>query len=672
MHARIGIVVFWSLLLCLEPAQARRIAPSVEDDVARHGEARVLVILESGASAADAPSARRATVGRAQAGVLERLAGAQFHLAHRFSGVAGIAGTVTTAGLETLRQTPGVAAVLPDQEMVGGLGASVPHIHADRVQDVYGFDGTGVTVAVIDSGFDSDHPMLVGVLVGEQCYCSRNGGCCPDGSTAQSGAGSAEDDNGHGTGVSGVIAKNHTASPSRGVAPGAKIVAIKVLDHLALSGIESDTIAALDWIAANRPDVRVVNLSLGTVAHYPGYCDADNPLMAAAIDNLVAQGVTVFAISHNFSHADGISSPACIQNAVAVGGVDGNDVVPSFSNSGAALDLLGPAVNITTTYREGSLEALSGTSFASPHAAGTAALLLDAYPWLTPAELETSLERSGVPVTDARNGLVRPRVDAEAALLDVTCGNGMLDYDEGCDDGNRDSGDGCDANCTPTGCGNAIVTAGEECDAGGANGADDCCSATCALVDLDGDAVCDRDDRCPHVSSASVPVFLSGLKRVVFRYGSGGPGLGEDLLKVVRAEFRTEANIDLDSTDTLRLTITNLRSGGEIFSALLPPSAKWRQPSPTKKRWTYLDRDEPTASGLRRVTVGQVGTSLPTTYRLVASGRDASLSTADVPLVAATDDVLVRLEIENASGGLCYAGQLADCRNNSSRRDTCR
>ena len=87
------------------------------------------------------------------------------------------------------------------------------------------------------------------------------------------------------------------------------------------------------------------------------------------------------------------------------------------------------------------------------------------------------------------------------------CGNGILEPHEQCDDGNLINGDGCDSNCTSTGCGNGIVTAGEQCDAGTANGTDLCCSVTCDLVDTDGDAVCDRDDVCPTVPD---PAQLNG------------------------------------------------------------------------------------------------------------------------------------------------------------------
>jgi cysteine-rich repeat protein len=87
--------------------------------------------------------------------------------------------------------------------------------------------------------------------------------------------------------------------------------------------------------------------------------------------------------------------------------------------------------------------------------------------------------------------------------LEGVCGDGIKAPFEGCDDGNLTNGDGCDSNCTPTGCGNGIVTAGEQCDDGAANGSDLCCSSSCQLVDADADGVCDRDDNCPSIPNTS-------------------------------------------------------------------------------------------------------------------------------------------------------------------------
>ena len=235
----------------------------------------------------------------------------------------------------------------------------------------------------------------------------------------QSGAGAAEDDHGHGTHVTGIITSDGNVA-SRGVAPGASIVSVKVLDSNNQFCCSSDVVAGLDWILANRPDVKVVNMSLLTFATYTGDCDgADAGTMAFAdsIDQLVANGVSVFAASGNSSLANAMGAPACVANAISVGAVNDFDQVAFFSNGSATLDILAPGVGIVSTALGGGTTALSGTSMAAPHGAGTAALLLDAFPGLTPASLLATLEATGRPVTDPQNGFTDPRIDAEAAFL---------------------------------------------------------------------------------------------------------------------------------------------------------------------------------------------------------------------------------------------------------------
>ena len=196
-------------------------------------------------------------------------------------------------------------------------------------------------------------------------------------------------------------------------------------------------VSGLDWIAVNRPDVRVVNMSLGTFQRFAGNCDSANAgtvALASAVAALRARGVTVFASSLNDAQPASMTAPACLSGVIAVGAVYDSalgpitypnicadqvtaaDRVTCFSNGGSELDLLAPGALIASTGRGGGVSTFAGTSQASPHAAGAAALLLQRDATLTPDAIESTLETTGVPITDARNGRTTPRIDLAAAL----------------------------------------------------------------------------------------------------------------------------------------------------------------------------------------------------------------------------------------------------------------
>jgi hypothetical protein len=289
------------------------------------------------------------------------------------------------------------------------------------LQQIDGLSGADVTVAVLDSGISLFHRDLADALIAEQCFCSGGGGCCPGGGATRSGAGAARDDNSHGTHVTGILAGRGIVA-SVGVAPGAQIVAIKVLDQDNQFCCSSDVVAGLDWIIANRPGVRVVNMSLGTYATYAGECDAETAFamaFAEAIDTLTENGVAVFAASGNTYDSGLMKAPGCVANAISIGAVDKNRNVASFSGGCLALDLLAPGVDISAARLAGGAWALSGTSMATPHAAGAAALLLEAQPWLSSKSLLRALAETGELVRDPRNGLDHPLIDAELALLSL-------------------------------------------------------------------------------------------------------------------------------------------------------------------------------------------------------------------------------------------------------------
>src|SRR5258706_11134125 len=198
--------------------------------------------------------------------------------------------------------------------------------YLDTVQ-AQGLTGQGTTVAILDTGIDETHPDLAPQLVGEACFCSGGGGCCPGGGATKTGTGSAQDDNGHGTNVAGIVAGAGKIAP-RGGAPSAQLVAVKVLDSQGNFCCSSDILAGFDWILSHRQDVKVVNASLGTFQLFPSDCDSDPAATpwATAINTFRTNGVLVFASSGNNGSSTSMTLPACVKNATSVGAVwDAND-----------------------------------------------------------------------------------------------------------------------------------------------------------------------------------------------------------------------------------------------------------------------------------------------------------------------------------------------------------
>jgi subtilisin family serine protease len=420
--------LLYFMLASAAPAQsASKLGPEIRQRIEATGEAEVFVTLAVPAVAAagrDLAARRRAVVEAGDA-VLAALSPRHVRVHRRFTYASAFTATVTDQGLEQLLANPAVVSVDPPRYGSAALAQSVPQIRADAVHR-RGDRGAGVTVAVLDTGTDPTHPDLAGRIIEQQCFCSDH--CCPDGTTEQSGPGSAISGNVHGVHVTGIIVSKGVVAPT-GVAPDANVVAVKVLDDSA-KGSLSDWIAALDWIAVDRPEVQAINMSMESEARYAGYCDnADGYTKAFAqvLEALRARGTLTFVASGNYALYDGMAAPACVSSAVAVGAVTKHDTVAAYSNADYALDLLAPGGTLSvsgTPYPEaikstglgGSTALLYGTSMATPHATGTAALLLSLDPTLSADALEGLLESTGVPTLDQRNNLTFPRINALAAM----------------------------------------------------------------------------------------------------------------------------------------------------------------------------------------------------------------------------------------------------------------
>jgi hypothetical protein len=151
-------------------------------------------------------------------------------------------------------------------------------------------------------------------------------------------------------------------------------------------------------------------------AKFTSPCDEQEAARKAAIDNLRSVGIATIAASGNDGFTDGINAPACISTAVSVGSTTKADIVSSFSNSASFLSLLAPGQSITSSVPGGAFAPGSGTSFAVPHVAGAWAVLKQKKPTATVTEVLDALTSTGLPITDPKNGIVKPRIRVNQAL----------------------------------------------------------------------------------------------------------------------------------------------------------------------------------------------------------------------------------------------------------------
>jgi subtilisin len=342
-----------------------------------------------------------------------------FGLRHAYGyAVKGFAAVIPAARLAQVQSDPNVAYVVQDDTVSlgpifakakpggGGGPQSLPtginRIDGDLSSQVSG-NGSGsvtnVAVAVIDTGIDLTHPDL-NVVGGFNC------------STGTSYA----DGNGHGSHVSGTIGAKDDATGVVGVAPGVPLYAVRVLNN-AGSGTRSDVICGIDWVTQNAarvsPRIVAANMSLGGSGSDDGNCGrSNNDPEHTAVCNLVSAGVTLSVAAGNESDNAANHVPAAYDEAITVsaladfngqpgGGAastcrsDVDDTFADFSNFGADVDIIAPGVCIFSTWKGGGYNTISGTSMATPHVTGAAALYISTHLGATPAQVKTALLNAG-------------------------------------------------------------------------------------------------------------------------------------------------------------------------------------------------------------------------------------------------------------------------------------
>jgi subtilisin family serine protease len=261
--------------------------------------------------------------------------------------------------------------------------------------------GVDIDVAVIDTGVDLRHPDL-NVLKGRAHDCT--------------GGHNADDQNGHGTHVAGIVGARDNNTGVVGVAPGVRIWPVKVLDANG-SGSFAQVICGIDYVTRHASRIEVANMSLGGNGA-DGTCGSNTDALHEAICASVGAGVTYVVAAGNNSSNAVRTVPAAYDEVITVsaladfdgqpGGVGGptcrfdyDDTLADFSNYGDDIDLIAPGLCIRSTWLGGGYNTISGTSMASPHVAGGAALYTATHPNALPAEVKAALQAAGT--TDWNN-----------------------------------------------------------------------------------------------------------------------------------------------------------------------------------------------------------------------------------------------------------------------------
>ncbi len=441
-------VALWLLFACTVSAQPPKVADAALRKATADGSARVLVMLRPRVGATATPGLRGKRVGEAASRpalhpkvqaqvdrVLWSLPAGRARVLRRFERIPAVLVVADARTLATLARDPRVLRV--DLDTGGGM-ASAPDestvLNQAHQLPELGVSGSGMKVAVVDTGIDTDHVDFRNRIVGQQCFCAAN--CCPNGASTQSGAGAAEDDQGHGTNVAGIIGGDGTLAP-RGVLPAVSLVAVKVLDRNGRFSGTADVLSALDWIASHHPDVDAVNLSLGTDALFSGDCDniaAWSQALAVAVANLEALGAVVTASAGNQANPNAMSVPACLREVVStsatwdftggaitfLGCTEASTTpkqVACFTNRSATTDLFAAGAFVRAPGFNGGTSNFGGSSQAAPMAAACAAALKQAAPLSTVAQRMEAMRLSPDRVVDpSGNGRDYPFLHCRDAL----------------------------------------------------------------------------------------------------------------------------------------------------------------------------------------------------------------------------------------------------------------
>ncbi len=438
----------------------------VSDFIAGKSKTRVIVNLYKPANTdrlhnfkemADRKELDRA-VSDVQDQVINSLDHSEVNLTNRFTYVFGFSAEVTLQGLKDLMDDEDVLSIEKDEILHTNLAQGIPLMNASIPRSSY--NGSGLSVAICDTGIDYTHPKLGGggfpnhkVIGGYDCGDDDN---------------NPMDANGHGTACAGIAAGDigTVGNYIGGVAYNARLYAVKISSGTGGSAYTSDMIEGWEWCITHQYDdpsnpIMIISTSFGG-GKYFNTCDGTSMAMTAAAANAVSAGMTLFVSSGNDGYCDAIGWPACISHVISVGAVYDEAFtlspigwcvtsdscarkIPTFgcstgfyyadtpapgrvivySNTSSFLSLLAPSNWATTTKLGGGYwdteYGFGGSSAASPYAAGAAACLQTAAKaitgsFLTPSQVKSTLIDNGDLVTDGKVAITKPRVNLGEAV----------------------------------------------------------------------------------------------------------------------------------------------------------------------------------------------------------------------------------------------------------------
>ncbi len=408
---RQGVLFVGAALLCAS------IPVNAETNTVRAIPGQYIVVLKDGSvqpsaftvpSGVELSSPAEQAIAKVSAKLAEKHHGT---LLHTYShAVKGFAIALSDGEVSALMNDPEVEMVTPDHP-VSIDAAKLPGAPVMQAQSLpTGVDridaelnvnkGSGIGVAVIDTGIDLTHPDLAShVVAGKNCVRTMK---------------TPADDNGHGTHVAGTIGALNNGVGVVGVAPETTLVAVKVLDQNG-SGSWSSIICGIDWVTANaaKYNIKVANMSLGGGGTSDNNCGkSNNDALHRALCTSRDAGITYVVAAGNSAVNAAGSVPAAYDDAVITvsalvdtngkpGGLGtatsygADDTFASFSNYGSVVDIGAPGVNITSTWKGGAYNTISGTSMATPHVSGAAALFIQAHPGSTWTQVKNGLRAAG-------------------------------------------------------------------------------------------------------------------------------------------------------------------------------------------------------------------------------------------------------------------------------------